>query len=66
VSAPDGVIVKTLPEQTVPLFTVMAGVWNTVTVDTAVWLTQPAVLVPVTEYDCVRDGLTVGVTLLNV
>jgi hypothetical protein len=40
--------VNTWPEQTVPLFTEITGVAFTVTELTAAWLTQPAVLVPVT------------------
>jgi hypothetical protein len=50
VLAPDGMIVKDLPEQILPLLTEITGTAFTVTVDTAVFdETQPAALVPVTE-----------------
>ena len=47
--APLGIMVNELPEQIVPLLTLITGVVFTVTELTAVFeLTQPAVLVPVT------------------
>lgn len=61
-TAPVGLITNDRPEHTVPLLTVMVGVMSTVMVLTAVLiLTQPAVLVPVTEYEVVTPGLTVNV-----
>ena len=57
--APDGDIVNEAPEQIVPLLTVMVGFAFTVTEATAVFeLTQPAALVPVTEYDVFVVGET--------
>ena len=48
VTPPLGVIVNVLPEQIVPLFTVIVGVVFTVTFDVAEEAdTQPTVLVPV-------------------
>ena len=48
------------PEQTEPLFTETVGVVFTETVATAgADDTQPAVLVPVTEYEVVDAGVTV-------
>jgi hypothetical protein len=49
VNAPAGVMVNTLPEHNVPLFTVIDGVKCTVTLLMApTVLEQPAVLVPLT------------------
>ncbi len=49
-----------LPEQMVALFTASVGVAFTKTVETIVLdAIQPAVLVPVTEYCVVVEGLTV-------
>ena len=62
VGAPEAVIEKPVPEQIEPLLTVTVGVVFTDTVDTAVLAEiQPAVLVPVTEYDVVVEGDTVNV-----
>jgi hypothetical protein len=62
VFAPEGMIVKLLPEQVVPLFTEITGKAKTVTCATAVLDdTQPAELVPVTAYDVLVVGLTVKV-----
>lgn len=58
--APKGTITKLLPEQTEPEFTPKVGLGETLTVETAVLLLkQPAVLVPVIEYDVVALGFTV-------
>jgi hypothetical protein len=48
-AAPEGLMVKVLPEQILPLFTLMVGVVNTCTEAVTGAETQPArVLVPVT------------------
>src|SRR6185312_5202693 len=67
VEAPEGVMVNELPEQIVPLFTVMVGVVFTVTALTAVFVaTQPKALVPVTLYEVVVVGDTTEVPLEKV
>ena len=58
VAAPDGVMVKSCPAQILPLFTEMVGLGFTVTLITAgERLTQPKVLVPLTEYELVALGV---------
>src|SRR6185503_15968520 len=67
VEAPLGVIVKELPLQIVPLFTVIVGVALTVTKLTAVSAPmQPKALVPVTLYEVVVVGDTTEVPLEKV
>jgi hypothetical protein len=62
--APEGVMVKTPPLQTVPLFTAITGVSWRVTVLCALKLTQPAVEEPMTEYVVLPVGITVLAPLL--
>jgi hypothetical protein len=58
-TAPDGFSTKLPPAQIEPLLTVTTGRRPTVIVDTAgAAETQPALLVPITEYDVVAPGLT--------
>jgi hypothetical protein len=67
VLAPVGFIVNVRPEQILLLFTLTSGKANTETVATAVLEEmQPAVLVPVTEYEVFESGLTVAEPLENV
>src|SRR5688572_21113242 len=55
------VIVKDCPKQIAYIPPMTVGVWKTDTVLTAVLLlTQPAVLVPTTEYEVVSSGETMG------
>jgi hypothetical protein len=67
VAAPEGTIVKVLPAQMLPLFTDIAVFGSTTTVATAeAGETQPAELVPDTEYEVLVAGLTVEDPLLKV
>ena len=59
VKAPEGIMVKVLPAQTIPLLAVITGRACTVTVVSAV-LVQPLVLEPVTVYTLVEAGLTIA------
>jgi hypothetical protein len=64
VLAPLGSMVKLWPLQMLPLLTEITGIALTVTVTTVgPVLTQPAELVPVTEYEVVEAGVTTGVPL---
>jgi hypothetical protein len=60
-NAPEGTIVKVLPEHTDPLMTEIVGVLFTVTLLIALLApTQPWALVPVTVYDALTSGKTVA------